>query len=327
MRQAEPNRPKIKTLWVHNTKYTGRMFLWDVLDALPCEIEVAELIVPLRPTLPAIVEAIVRVRALARSADVVHAQFGSMVGAIASLSSRPTVVSLRGTDFYVLPGKTVLGRIDSRVRQLLTYIGCLRSNVIIVMSKRMRREVRKWPFLNRKTIVVITDPLGEEFINVPADQRPDIKRGSPFRVFVGSLSSTNPVKRMWIIEAAVSLCNSIGVPVELKIVSGVPRQEVKESMQNSDIVALTSTHEGWPNIVKEARALGVPFIATDVSDLADLCGPGSPNRIVEPHELDVALAIVDAAARKIQGTDNSHLLPKTVGIKHELIYRYLIREG
>jgi glycosyltransferase involved in cell wall biosynthesis len=35
-------------------------------------------------------------------------------------------------------------------------------------------------------------------------------------------------------------------------------------------VLLTSAHEGWPNIVKEALACNVPFVSTDVSDLRSI---------------------------------------------------------
>ena len=313
-----------RVLWVHNTARDGGMFLWDVLEAIPPTVKISEVVVPLRPTLRSLLQWIGRIRSAARSVDVVHAQFGSLVGLFAAFTSRPFILSLRGTDFYALPSEGLIPRIESRLRQLFTYIACLRADVIVVMSRRMRGGLRQWPFLRRKLIVVLTDPVGGEFIeeHLLPDRR-NIKNHAPFRVFVGSLSASNPVKRTWIVEKSVELLSSIGVPMALEIVSGAPRLTVKEVMKKSDVIALVSTHEGWPNVIKEGQACGLPFVATDVSDLADFCAPGSLNRLVEPNELDVAMALVDVIAHKIFLTAQADLYPETVGIKHELLYNYI----
>jgi glycosyltransferase involved in cell wall biosynthesis len=324
---AEKDSRPFRVVWVHNTENAGAMFLTDVRDGLPASIAVEEVLVPLRPTVPSSRRSIEEIRAAARSARVVHAQFGSLVGFLASfVKLRPFVLSLRGTDLYVLPSVGLRSRLESRLRQLFTFVGCARADVIVVMSARMRRDIRRWPFMKRKQVVVITDPVGAEFTREGSAAR-DLKRGKPLRVFVGSLSDSNPVKRTWLVEDAVELCKSIGLPITLQIVSGVPRSTVREVLQASDVVALTSTHEGWPNVVKEGMACGLPFIATDVSDLADLCGAGSPNRIVEPNELDIALAFVDVMARRHFEGDQANVYPETVGIKHELVYNFAGRRS
>ncbi len=299
------------------------MFLWDVLEAIPDRIKIDEIIVSLRPTIRSVFEQIKQIKAAARHAHVVHAQFGSLVGMLASFTSRPFVLSLRGTDFYVMPSTTVLGRIDARLRQVLTYIACLRADVIVVMSRRMRRELRRWPLMKRRRIVVMTDPIGDEFLDKDITRQLNLKKGRPLTIFIGSLSASNPIKRVWLIQKAADICNRAGIPVELNVISGMPRQAVKEAMRKSDVMALASTHEGWPNIVKEGQALGLPFIATDVSDLAELCFPGSPNRLVEADELDIALAIVDAFAfRETQKTESS-IFPQVVALKHEVMYEFV----
>src|SRR5205823_14701378 len=56
-----------------------------------------------------------------------------------------------------------------------------------------------------------------------------------------------------------------------------------------DVILCTSETEGWPNCVKEALACNVPFVSTDVSDLADIArndrfcriGPDDPAILAE----------------------------------------------
>jgi teichuronic acid biosynthesis glycosyltransferase TuaC len=310
-----------RVLWVHNSPKEQRMFLWDLFGALPSRISVSEVAVPLRPSPKAMWATIQEIRAASVGHDAVHAQFGSLVGFLSAFTGRPFILSLRGTDFYVLPSRTAGAWLEARLRQALTYLACLRADRIVVMSRRMRRELRRWPLLSSKRVTVIIDPIGEEFVERVQCQR--LIDAPPFRVFMGSLSAANPVKRTWLVESAVNLCAGAGLPVSLNIVSGVPRSKVREEMLESDLVVLTSTHEGWPNIIKEGLACGLPFVATDVSDLGELCSPETPNRLVEADELDVALAIVDALARRDTGSALADILPEAVGLKHLILYRHV----
>lgn len=313
----------VSVLWVHNTEHDGAMFLWDVLDALPAPITISQVVLPLRPRLGTIAKWIRKIRSAAISADIVHAQFGSLVGLVAAFTRRPFIISLRGTDFYVLPGKGIRLRVEGILRQLFTYVACLRADIIIVMSNAMRNGVRQWPFIRNKNIIVMTDPVGNEFITQYLNNiEGNLKSRKPFKIFVGSLTRSNPVKRTWLVEHAVALCNAAGVRVELEIVSGAPRTTVKDVLCASDAIALTSTHEGWPNVVKEAQACGLPFLATDVSDLSNYCSTENFNRIVDPNELDLALAIIDLIARKHWNCTTADIFPETVGIKHQIIYLF-----
>lgn len=323
---ADFKHEKLHVLWVHNTARDGRMFLWDVLDAMPAEIEVDELVLPLRPQIRMISTLIAKVRRAAASADVVHSQFGSLVGLVASFSRKPFVLSLRGTDFYVLPSRTLAGRVEARARQVFTFIACLRADLIVVMSERMRHELRRWPLLRKKPIVVIVDPVGDEFLMLKPVSQEHFGHSQPFVVFVGSIAKDNPVKQTWLVQDAVSLGRRVGLPINLQLVSGMPRESVRQTMAKSDLIALTSTHEGWPNVIKEGLALGIPFVATDVSDLAAFCGPSQPNQIIEANSLDVALALINAfVARELRGPF-AQFTSTAVAIKHKALYLHLVHK-
>ena len=76
--------------------------------------------------------------------------------------------------------------------------------------------------------------------------------------------------------------------------TGYEREKVPIVINACDVVLLTSTHEGWPNIIKEGLACNVPFVSTDVSDLNDIAVL-SDNCVVTSsnyHDLSIALESV-----------------------------------
>ena len=61
-----------------------------------------------------------------------------------------------------------------------------------------------------------------------------------------------------------------GGTLRLKILSDIPHAMVPLHIAACDVILCTSKSEGWPNSVKEAMACGLPFVATDVSDLQEI---------------------------------------------------------
>ncbi|MFH0958719.1 MAG: glycosyltransferase [Pseudomonadota bacterium] len=59
------------------------------------------------------------------------------------------------------------------------------------------------------------------------------------------------------------------------------RSDVNQIMASLDLGTLCSLREGFPNVLGETMSCGVPFVATDVGDCADLIG--DTGLIVPPH--------------------------------------------
>ena len=82
-----------------------------------------------------------------------------------------------------------------------------------------------------------------------------------------------------------SLARRLGVESRVTFRSSMPQRELRYLYSAVDVLLLTSTREGWPNVVLEAMACGTPVVAVDVgavlgdahrrSSRTDLDGSGS----------------------------------------------------
>ncbi|MFM6854196.1 MAG: glycosyltransferase, partial [Sphingopyxis sp.] len=260
-------------------------------------------------------------------ADIVHGQFGSLVGMATGVQRGATrLVSLRGSDMHWRYG-SLRDRASALVRMGMSWFAALRCHGIIVMSHAMAQRLRRWPFMRRAAIHIIPDPAGDMFWPGPVADIAAQLGQHPQKIVAASVQHDNPIKRLHIIADAVALCQRAGLCVTLDALSGRTRADVRAAILAADCVALSSTHEGWPNIIKEALLLGKSFVATPVSDLHHHAGVGSMNHVVAPHPVDFACAWVDQmVARIIAPHGISPALapfhPDGVAAKHRLLYQY-----
>lgn len=315
--------------WLHNNSKdrSSGSFMWDIYDRLIAMTDLNLVLVSI-PVIrrPGDLSQLVSVQGRKHGDVLLHGQFGSFVGLMTGWKrATRRIISLRGSDAYWRYGG-LSDRIGGLLRVLMSWLGCLRCDAIVVMSHAMALRVRRWPFMGRRPVHVLVDPSGALFWPEAAVSIAAQLRDHSFTVLMASLAERNPIKRLDVVADAIELCQKTGMALRLNAISGMTRESVRDAIAVADSVALASTHEGWPNIIKEALLLGRPFVATPVSDLADWAGPGEANRIVAAHPLDFAMAWVDQiAAEVLKPMGISPALaqfhPDVCALKHALLYR------
>ena len=80
------------------------------------------------------------------------------------------------------------------------------------------------------------------------------------------------------------LVSNLGLESAVRFLGPISEETMAEVMSAADVVCLASTNEGWPNVVHEALACGIPVVATDVGAVPDMLGGGRFGLIVPVND-------------------------------------------
>lgn len=236
--------------------------------------------------------------------DIVHAMYGGVMGdvVVRAVKSVPTVVSICGSD--------VLGELLSgTIRKLIAGYGVLASrhavrnaSGVVVKSKNLLDVLPH--DVSREKIRIIPNGVDLERFQ-PIDRDVCCKRlGWPRDVFhiLFPTNSGDPRKRIGLALEATQALNRLGQRAELHQLKGVAHQDVPVWLNASDVVLLTSLHEGSPNVIKEALACERPIVSVDVGDIRERIEEIEGCYIANATQTDLVakLSLVRASSRKVE---------------------------
>jgi glycosyltransferase involved in cell wall biosynthesis len=258
--------------------------------------------------------------------DLVHAQYGSLTGFLTAQLPNPKILTLRGSDWHQYVGSDLRETAHAFLAVSMSKAALRRFDKVIVMSDRMKKELqRRAP---GSEPAVIPDPIDLDIFS-PLERtqcRRDYHHSNsdaPWVLF-NTISRTNPVKRLALAEEAIKIARRTIPAIELKIATGIAYTDMRYWINACDVALCTSTHEGWPNSIKEAIACNVPFVSTDVSDLADIAGKSSNCAVVADDPQAIADALLQAIAKPHDKDLRSHVMDfneKNTALMYIQLYR------
>lgn len=205
--------------------------------------------------------------------DLVHANYGLTAPFAFAQPTRPVALTVWGSD---LMGSGWLPR--------LTHAAARRADAVIApwpalsaeLDGRCDHEVIPWG-LDTELFRPIDRTEARERVGWPDDERIVLFPYDPDR----------PVKDYPLAERTVS---RMSVDAELRVVNGVPYEEMPYYVNAADALLVTSERESGPMVVREATACNVPVVSTDVGAAADVLGDVE-NAHVAADEAGLAAAL------------------------------------
>ena len=201
----------------------------------------------------------------------VHVMYGGLQAAVVTriVTDRPVVVSFFGSD-------VLGGAFHSPLRRLTVHLGVRASSLaarraagVIVMSREMQRALGRTVDTSKLWVI----PEGVDMERFRPLNRADCLRSlawseNSYHVLTPAHRG-RPVKRLELAQSAVERLKQEGKSVLLHQLVEVPYAEVPVWLNASDVLLLTSYHEGSPNIVKQALACNRPVVSVDVGDVRE----------------------------------------------------------
>lgn len=250
-----------------------------------------------------------RLRRVSKDYDAVHAQYGSGCGLATSVLPGPKILTLRGSDWYGSKERGFRGKCHDVLSRWMTRASLHRYDVVIVVSERMKRDLIAEGFTGR--IEVVPDGIdlsvfrpmdrlaAREALGVRDDPHPWV-------LFAATVQS-RPEKRFELAQRTFEIVKKKIPHAKFIVASGISQELMPAYVNGSDVVLLTSTHEGWPNIIKEAMACNVPFVSTDVSDLREISKTVTSCRVADAAPEELAACVLAALSAEGRSDTRSHI--------------------
>ena len=222
--------------------------------------------------------------------DVIHVMYGGVMAdqIVRRHHVRPLVVTFHGSD---LLGENLSGwarKIISRYGVYCSRRAAKAAEGVIVVARHLAGALNGADTSDRVRVI----PCGIDLERFkPMDPLICKHRlgwsTQSFHVLFAS-SNGDPVKRPWLAREAVAQTSNSDRPSELHYLTAVPNAEVPVWLNASDVLLLTSMHEGSPTVVKEALACGLPVVSVDVGDVAERLEGIEGCYVARPQPADLA---------------------------------------
>ena len=202
---------------------------------------------------------------------------------------KPVVITVRGSDVNVFQH-------FSLIRRWLRY-ALQQADAVIVVSQALRKAVMDLGVLPQRIHVVPNGVDGNKFVPMSRKESRE-KLGLPLdeKIFlsVGNLTENKGMdllvrafhamrdrmqfsrSRLLIIGEGpqqarlIKLIDSLSLKNDVSLVGKVPHSELFLWYASADVFCLMSQREGWPNVLLEAMACGIPVLATRAGGIPEI---------------------------------------------------------
>ncbi len=234
--------------------------------------------------------------------DIVHGQYGTIVGALAALSGCSSVISFCGSD--LLPGAGIWG-LRMYLGFLLSNLAALRADGLICKSEQLRQAL----WWRRSRAVMIPNGVDLDLFSPGCQEqaRKELGWGLHQRVVIMNVGS-NPInKGLDLAKEAMKVTQTRVPEAELCVIPNVKPHQMPVYYRAADVLLSASKAEGSPNVVKEALACNLPVVSTPVGDVPLRLTGVHPSWIVERDPVAIGEALSEVLLNRARSNGRDHV--------------------
>jgi glycosyltransferase involved in cell wall biosynthesis len=203
--------------------------------------------------------------------DVVHVMYGGIMAdkVTRAVKDRPVIVSFCGTDLLGQPLVGYISKLSAQYNVWASHRAAKRASGIVVKSKNLEDALPR--DIARSKVRIIPNGVDLQQFK-PMDKfaaRQILGWSMETAVVLFATVRGHPRKRPELAREAIARIKGYDDKISFRIMQGVPHEQVPLWLNASDVLILTSVHEGSVNIVKEAMACNLPVVSVDVGDVRE----------------------------------------------------------
>jgi glycosyltransferase involved in cell wall biosynthesis len=122
-------------------------------------------------------------------------------------------------------------------------------------------------------------------------------------------------------DSLIGLARKLGIDQNVEFVGRA--LDVRPYLAKAHLVALTSTHEGFPNALLEGMAMGRPVVATRVGGIPELVREGTDGLLVDPDPEALANSMLSIVGNRSRLESMSR---NAIARAHQFGWDRLVRE-
>lgn len=236
----------------------------------------------------------------ARHFDVVDAHYfypdGVAAARVAAQLGLPLVISARGSDINLI-AETPFAR-----RRILEAANA--ADALIAVSQALARRMMSLGMPAERVNVLRNGVDPRVFFTVPqseARSRLALHEDARYVLGVGNLVHEKgfdvairalvklPQTRLLLVgdgplRGSLETLGRQVAPGRVEFRSNMPQADLRFAYSAADTLALPSLREGWPNVVLEALACGLPVVASNVGGIPEILGADAPAMLVDSRQ-------------------------------------------
>jgi glycosyltransferase involved in cell wall biosynthesis len=235
--------------------------------------------------------------------DLVHGQYGTVVGLLTSFAGRPAVISFCGGD---LQGGHTAHILRVYTGILLSNIAVLRARKLICKSERLR-EAMWW---RRHEAVVIPNgvDLGLFSPGSREEARQQLGWDQESQIVLFIAGRDPAVKGLDLAKESMRVVRTRLPKAELCVISDTEPDVMPIYYRAADVLLSASRAEGSPNAIKEALACNLPVVSTPVGDVPERLAGVYPSAIVARDANQMADALTKILVTKQRCNGREHVI-------------------